>query len=116
MDDDEILSVFAAAETPVLTTADVAESLPISRRATLDRLKSLREEGRLESMDVGATAQVWWVDDSTESEETAPAAPLRDLAGMLDEDEADTARARSQEWRDEFDQQMRERTQNANGS
>ena len=114
VDDDEIVAVFDAAKTPVLTTRDVAEQLPISRRTALTRLKALREAGRLESMDVGAKAKVWWADTDRGEESTAPAEPLRDLVGMLDEDEAAAARERSQEWRESFNREMD--ASNASGS
>ncbi|MFC5973811.1 hypothetical protein ACFPYI_21000 [Halomarina salina] len=69
--DADIIEVFARAETPVLTTSMVAEELPIGSRATLDRLKGLREKGDLDSMDVGSRAQVWWVpeDDSSSADD-----------------------------------------------
>lgn len=101
VDDDEIVAVLADAETPVLTTSDVAEQLPLSRRAVLDRLKDLHERGRVESMDVGPKAQVWW---AINGGDTAPAAPLRRLVGLVDTDEADRARERSREWREDFDE------------
>lgn len=47
------------------------------------------------------------VDD--ESDEDPPAAPLYELVGMLDDDEADRVRERSREFREEFDERV-ERT------
>lgn len=64
--DDDIVTVLREADTPVLTTAMIAEELPIGSRGLLDRLKALREEGRLESLDVGPRAQVWWVTKNTD--------------------------------------------------
>jgi hypothetical protein len=46
-------------------------------------------------------------DDGTN--EDPPAAPLYELVGMLDEDEADRVRERSREFREEFDERV-ERT------
>lgn len=114
VDDDEIIATFEDAETPVLTTSGVAEQFPIGRRTALTRLKALQDEGRLKSMDVGAKAQVWWAVTDQDDESTAPAEPLRDLIGMLDEDEADAARKRSQEWRESFNKEMN--ISNASGS
>lgn len=59
--DEAILAVFRAAETPVLTTAEVADELPIGHRATLKRLKRLGEAGELRSKQVGPRGQVWWI-------------------------------------------------------
>ncbi len=59
--DEEVLAVFDAVRDPVLTTAEVAAELPIGRRATLKRLKKLRDAGRLESKTVGPRGEVWWL-------------------------------------------------------
>lgn len=61
--DEEILAVLRDAETPVLTTSEVADRLPIGRRAVLRRLKRLQGEGRVERKPVGGRAQVWWPAD-----------------------------------------------------
>ena len=106
VDNDEIIATFEDAETPVLTTSGVAEQLPISRRTALTRLKALQDEGRLKSMDVGAKAQVWWAVNDRDRNCEAPAEPLRNLIGMLDEDRATTARERSKEWRESFNEEM----------
>ena len=44
----------------------------------------------------------WWRIDSIITAE-----PLRDLVGMLDEDEAERVRKRMQEFRDRFDREIR---------
>lgn len=62
--DEELLAVLASAPDPVLTTAEVAERLPIGSRATLDRLKALAESGRVARKTVGARGAVWWLDDA----------------------------------------------------
>lgn len=59
--DAEIIGVFEAAETPFLTTAEVADRLPIKRRATYNRLRSLAEEGDLRKKTVGGRNSVWWL-------------------------------------------------------
>ncbi len=66
--DEEILTVLQRVETPVSTTAMVAEELPIGRRAALNRLTALSEAGRIESMSVGSHGKIWWVSDESEDE------------------------------------------------
>ncbi|ADB63592.1 hypothetical protein Htur_4828 (plasmid) [Haloterrigena turkmenica DSM 5511] len=68
--DEEIIDVFQSAETPVLTTTMAADKLPIGKRGLLNRLKSLEEEGLLESMEVGPRGRVWWVPEGVETDET----------------------------------------------
>ena len=68
------------------------------------RLEELSERGKVASKKIGARARVWWI---PEVEETAPAAPLKRLVGMLDEDEADRAEQRQREWREGFDREIR---------
>ena len=43
-------------------------------------------------------------DDQSRKIDDAPAVPLRNLVGMLDEEAADRARERSHEWREAFDE------------
>ncbi|WP_336002089.1 hypothetical protein [Halorientalis halophila] len=57
--DENILGVFEATADPVLTTSEVAEELPIGKRATLNRLEDLVDRGELDSKDVGV-GRVWW--------------------------------------------------------
>jgi len=75
--DENIVGVFEATDDPVLTTAEVAEELPIGKRATLNRLEDLRDRGEIESKDVGV-GRVWW--------RSEPDDPLTDVAS-----EAETA-------------------------
>ena len=65
--EDEILSLFRETDDPVLSTAEVGEQLPITRRSAYNRLKTLRETGKLESKQIGGRNRVWWIvsDDST---------------------------------------------------
>lgn len=58
--DDEILSIFRDSPDPVLSAPEVAESLSISRRGVLDRLRNLEEEEILSSKKVGGRRAVWW--------------------------------------------------------
>ncbi|AQL43478.1 hypothetical protein BV210_12590 [Halorientalis sp. IM1011] len=57
--DENILGVFEATDDPVLTTSEVAEELPIGKRATLNRLEDLVDRDELASKDVGV-GRVWW--------------------------------------------------------
>ncbi|MDB2281294.1 hypothetical protein PM030_05345 [Halorubrum ezzemoulense] len=61
--EDDITSVFWEADTPVLSTSDVADKLPITKRATFDRLSKLEETGTLGSELFpagGSEVRVWW--------------------------------------------------------
>lgn len=64
--DDDVVEAVAAVDDPVATVAEVAEQLPIGRRAVLKRLKALHGEGEIERKDVGARSAVWWVPGSVE--------------------------------------------------
>lgn len=46
------------------------------------------------------------IDEEPDEPERAPAAPLKKIVGMLDEEETDRVEQRSQEWRDEFNDAM----------
>jgi len=61
--DEELLQLFHEATDPVLSTAEVAERVTLARRSVYDRLKALRDEGRLEGKTVGGRTTVWWVSD-----------------------------------------------------
>lgn len=58
--DDDLFAVLREAETPVLTAPQIATEVPIGRKAVLERLRDLEEDGRVASMEVGARAVVWW--------------------------------------------------------
>lgn len=45
---------------PVLSTGEIADELPIGKRATLKRLRSLKEDGYVEGKKVGSKVWVWW--------------------------------------------------------
>jgi hypothetical protein len=61
--DQEILEVFREHRDPVLSTAEVADQLPIKRRGTLNRLRRLEEEGEVISKQIGGRNTVWWLTD-----------------------------------------------------
>lgn len=65
VDDDQILELFFEADSPVLTTAEVASDLPIGQRATIDRLSSLSQRAILAEKDVGQAGRVWWLKSVT---------------------------------------------------
>ena len=67
--DEEILAVFEKAEDPVLMADEVAESLPIGRRAVYNRLRSLKDQGVLRSKKTGARSTVWWYPGETTTDE-----------------------------------------------
>jgi hypothetical protein len=66
--DDEILEVFKSADEQYLSTADVAEELPIGKRAVHPRLDDLKEVGRLEKRSIGA-GSTWWVPENSMAHE-----------------------------------------------
>lgn len=88
-----------------LTAPEIADAVGIARRTALNRLDDLRERSDIASKKVGGRAHVWWVSD----ELSAPAAPLKQLVGMLNDDEADELRERTREVREGFDDRI-ERT------
>jgi len=90
--DENIVAVFETTDDPVLTTAEVADQLPIGKRATLNRLESLVERGELDSKDVGV-GRVWW--QVTLDPEPEPSAPE---SGPAPGAELDTAEPESARW------------------
>mgnify|MGYP002763197637 CR=1 FL=1 len=67
--DEEILTVFIESKDPVLMADEVAESLPIGRRAVYNRLKSLDKKGVLKSKKAGARSTVWWYPGHTATQD-----------------------------------------------
>jgi len=65
--DEEILSVFVAADDPVLMADEVADHLSIGRRAVYDRLRKLEDEGVLRSKKTGARSTIWWYPEHTQT-------------------------------------------------
>jgi len=62
--DNEIIDLFRDTDDPVLSTAEVTERIPVKRRATYNRLRSLADKGRLESKQIGGRNTVWWIAES----------------------------------------------------
>jgi DNA-binding Lrp family transcriptional regulator len=58
--DDEIIKVLRETSEHVLSTKEVAEHLPIKDKATIRRLKNLRNDGRINGKQAGHS-WVWWV-------------------------------------------------------
>lgn len=69
--DEELLAVFHDSPDPVLSTREVADELPIGRRATLSRLEALVDDGALRSKSIGGRNTVWWLVEA-DKEELAP--------------------------------------------
>ena len=65
--DNEIIDLFRDTDDPVLSTAEVTEQVPLKRRATYNRLRSLADEGRLQSKQIGGRNTVWWIAESEKS-------------------------------------------------
>lgn len=63
VDDGDILDVFREHGDPVLSTAEVADELPIKRRGTLNRLQQLEDDDVIQSKPIGGRNTVWWLDD-----------------------------------------------------
>lgn len=68
--DTDVLAVFRSTSEPVLSTSEVAEELPIKRRATHNRLKSLVEAGKLAHKQVAKNV-IYWLPGHTATEPTA---------------------------------------------
>jgi predicted transcriptional regulator len=58
--DEQIIQVFLNAADPVLSTTEVAEELPLERRAVFQELVELSQEGRLDGKQIGDNNVVWW--------------------------------------------------------
>jgi predicted ArsR family transcriptional regulator len=101
--DEEIVQFLRESGERVLTTSEVASALDVSPRTAHRRLSSLDDEGRVGRKDVGARGAVWW---ALEDQSDAPAAPLRRLVGRVDPEAADSARERSDAWRESFDDEL----------
>jgi predicted ArsR family transcriptional regulator len=98
----DVLKFFREAPRPFQTASDVAEEFGVERQTAHRWLQNLHDAGDLEKEKVGARAVVWWLANN----DAAPAEPLRQLVGIATEDEADSIRERSEEWRKEFNEEM----------
>lgn len=70
--DEEILEVFRESDEYVLTTAEVADELGVSRRTALRRLSGLADEGTVERKNVGDRSAVWWLPDEAPPSDPVP--------------------------------------------
>ena len=61
--DRDLLDVFRSTADPVLSTAEVADAVPIKRRGVLNRLRDLEDAGELASKQIGGRNTVWWIPD-----------------------------------------------------
>ena len=71
--DSDLLAVFENSTDPVLSTAEVADAVPIKRRGTLNRLRRLEDDGELASKQIGGRNTVWWLLDERTDETEADA-------------------------------------------
>jgi CTP-dependent riboflavin kinase len=60
--DREILEIFCQSGEPVLSTREISSALSYSQPGTYRRLKSLNEEGLIESKMIG-DSKAWWLTD-----------------------------------------------------
>ena len=75
--DEDILDVLRSTTDPVLSTAEVAEAVPIKRRGTLNRLRSLEDADEVDSKQIGGRNTVWWLAEDVQQtpRETADRTP-----------------------------------------
>ena len=86
--DEALLRVFVEASAPVLSTAEVAEAIPIKRRGTFNRLETLEEHGLVESKEIGGRNRVWWLTVPEATADAITSDPSAE-AGSSDPGEAD---------------------------
>jgi hypothetical protein len=88
--DKDLLDVFRDAEDPVLSTAEVADAVPIKRRGTLNRLRDLEDAGDLESKQIGGRNTVWWLAGLMDTESDRSETPAETPTTDADAESADT--------------------------
>ena len=66
--DEELLAVFHGSDLPVLTVGMITKEVEIGRKAVHHRLQQLHDDGRVERLEVGARAVVWWPNESSREE------------------------------------------------
>ena len=76
--DRDLLDVFRSTADPVLSTAEVADAVPIKRRGVLNRLRDLEDAGELASKQIGGRNTVWWIPTRRETAEDAARADAAD--------------------------------------
>jgi len=84
--DEDLLDVFRSTSDPVLSTAEVADAVPIKRRGTLNRLQALEEDGALESKQIGGRNTVWWLVDERDVSDTDRRSPTTADPAPVDEE------------------------------
>lgn len=84
--DEDLLDVFRSTSDPVLSTAEVADAVPIKRRGTLNRLQALEEDGELESKQIGGRNTVWWLVDERDVSDTDRRSPATEDPAPVDEE------------------------------
>lgn len=82
---EDLLDVFRSTSDPVLSTAEVADAVPIKRRGTLNRLQALEEDGDLESKQIGGRNTVWWLVDEAAVSDTEDRAPATTDTALVNE-------------------------------
>lgn len=73
--DDDLLDVFRATSDPVLSTAEVAEQVPIKRRGVLNRLRQLEQQDTLASKQIGGRNTVWWLKNDIAKRDSSRPSP-----------------------------------------
>lgn len=90
--DRDLLDVFRSTADPVLSTAEVADAVPIKRRGVLNRLRDLEDAGELASKQIGGRNTVWWILDGGDADtfdaEELHGDPSTTLAGESGESDA----------------------------
>jgi hypothetical protein len=75
--DTDIITIFESTDETFLSTSEVAEQLPIGKRATLNRLNRLHTDGKIEKKKIGVGC-TWWLPSEDES-----ISPPDDLSARL---------------------------------
>ena len=99
-----VFEVLSEVADPIATANDVAEVLECTREAARVKLAQLVEDGRVERRKVGGAAVVWWPADQADEENSAEA--LREIVGMLSEEEAAHVQERSREIRESINDEV----------
>lgn len=68
--DEDVLTAIDQVPGPVATAAELADVLPIGRRAIRERLLDLTERGEVARKTVGARSVVWWRTTDSDDEGT----------------------------------------------
>lgn len=99
-----VFEVLTEVADPIATANDVAEVLGCTREAARVKLAQLVEDGQVDRRKVGGAAVVWWPADYEGTENSAE--PLREIVGLLSEEEAHHVRERSREIRESINDEV----------